>query len=84
MSRTLHFGTRSKNDPRAQLAGRIEKHVVQRRTPRGYDRIMELTAADYALHVALAVSPTLEGRPRVTFKPRSVIFGRRMAFLNEE
>jgi hypothetical protein len=92
MSRTLHYGTRTHSDPRAQLAGRIEKHVIRRHTSCGYDRMMGLAAQDYARHVALEVTPHLEGKPQVTFQPRSAIFGqrpagslaaRRISFLNE-
>jgi len=81
MSKTLYYGSR--NAGRAELAARIDKHVIRRHTAAGYDRCMELAAQDYARHVARDVSPKLAAKPQVTFQPRSAVFGRRMAFLNE-
>ena len=79
MSKTLNYGSRSAD--REALAARIDKHVIRRHTRAGYDRCMELSAQDFARHVALDCSPTIAGAPQVTYKDRSVIFGRRQAFL---
>ena len=79
MSKTLNYGSR--NADRIALAQRIDKHVIRRHTRAGYDRCMELSAQDFARHVALSVSPTIAGAPQVTYRDRSVVFGQRMKFL---
>lgn len=75
MSRTLRFGT---INPR--LTSRIDRHVVRRRTPCGYDRVMQLAAQDYARHVAEQVTPKLAeepSKPKITFAPHAKPFGKR-------
>lgn len=75
MSRTLRYGT---NEPR--LTSRIDRHVVRRRTPCGYDRVMQLAAQDFARHVAAEVSPGNKGaapKPTIHFQPHAKPFGKR-------
>jgi hypothetical protein len=74
MSRTLYFGSKD-----LRLASRIDRHIIRRHTPAGYDRLMELARIDFARHVAQEVSP---GRhhvflPRVTFASTAPRFGKR-------
>jgi hypothetical protein len=74
MSRTLYFGSKD-----LRLASRIDRHIIRRHTPAGYDRLMDLAAQDFARHVAAEVSP---GRhhvfmPRVTFAATAPRFGKR-------
>ena len=49
--------------------------VIRRHTPDAYKAA--LAAEDYAFQVAREVSPTLAGRPQVTFAATAPRFGKR-------
>lgn len=73
MSRTLKYGTKPSVDPK--LVDRIDRHVVRRHTPAGFDRCMELAALDYAKHVAAYVTRQAMGPAQVArLRPAYVPF----------
>lgn len=76
MSKTLRFGS-ARNASLADLKARIDRHVIRRHTPCGYDRMMDLAAQDYARHVALEVTPHLKARPQVRYVATAKGFGKR-------
>ena len=74
MSRTTYIGSQD-----LRLQSRIDRHVIRRHTPCGYDRMMELAAQDFARHVAFDVSPGRhhQFKPLVTFVESAPRFGKR-------
>lgn len=74
MSKTLNYGARTE----LRLSSRIDRLVIRRRTPCGFDRLNELAAADYARHVSLQVAQQVTPRlTRAPVMPGAPVFGKR-------
>lgn len=75
MSKTLNFGARTAQ----RLTSRIDRMVIRRRTPEGYDRAAEAAYIAYSADVARQVSPSLGAyqKPAVTFRQDAPRFGKR-------